>query len=98
MASSLVIAEVNRHMPWTAGPSVIGVDAVAMGPLRAFVEDAEGILHRVHVIGDIAIGEIAAFDPVAEVIHYQDIVDTPLIEALDEIAADKAGATGDYVH
>src|SRR5699024_5607551 len=50
------------------------------------------------VIGKRQVSEIAAFAAIAHVIHDDDAVPDPGIEAGDDIAADETGATRDHDH
>ncbi len=52
----------------------------------------------VHVVGDVAIAEVAELVSEFEVIDGEDVGDAAVVEGADEVAADEAGGSGDDVH
>ena len=61
-------------------------------------DNARNELILVHVVGDIQIDQIGELGAVGQVIDYDNIGVTSLVEQFDEIAADKASAACDYDH
>ena len=50
------------------------------------------------IIGEIAVRQIEAFSPFLEIINDQNIGNASRVEAGDQVAANKAGATSNYDH
>lgn len=48
----------------------------------------------VEVVADLAVDEVVELVRPRQVIHGDDVVLAPLVQALDEVAADKAGSAG----
>ena len=63
----------------------------AVGALRELAIERAGV----HVVGNLQRGKVAEFVAVGQVIHRDDVVNAPGVQALDEVAADETGCARD---
>ena len=82
----------------------IGLHRVAA---RALVEDGINLakapvgeltvkIGRVHIVGNFQIGEVAKLVALRQIVHRNDVIDSPRVQPFDEVAANKSGSAGDY--
>jgi len=63
--------------------------AVGVG-FKCVVEDI-----RIHVVGNLQVCQVAKLVALGQVIHGNDVAQAPVVEASDEVGANKTGSTGD---
>jgi hypothetical protein len=49
----------------------------------------------IHIVGNLQINQVAKFVALGQVVDGNDVAQTPGVEALDEVGANKTGSTGD---
>ena len=97
--------------PWRSVVVVHHVAAVRLGGVGAGALVVEGVtglrlgaagdgrgIRAVHVVGDVAVAEVAELVAVLEVVDGEDVGAASVVEGTDEVAADEAGGAGDDVH
>ena len=71
-----------------------GLDGLFINTCLYLLEE----LTFVDIIGDLAIDDILEFVGLFQVIDHQDVINTAIIQSLNNIGADKSGTTCDYIH
>ena len=69
------------------GTSAFMDDRVDLAKLPARL-DAPNEVESIHVVDDIAIGQVFELDTLLEIVNHQDVGNTTLVQRLDQVAAD----------